>query len=1014
MPDEALESLDREKRLDEAVTAFLEAQESGQRPLRQDWLARYPEVAAGLEQFFADQDEVNRLTGPLRTALQGTPPPDDPSAPVSPSAIATPPEGYELLHVLGQGGMGLVYKARQKSAGRLVALKLIRADRLTSDADVQRFRNEAEAAAQLDHPHIVPVYEVGARTGHFFFSMKLIEGGGLDEQLDRFRDDPQKAAQLVALVARAVHHAHQRGILHRDLKPSNILLDREGQPHVSDFGLAKRIEADASLTQTGAILGTPQYMAPEQTRSQKGAVTTATDVYGLGTVLYALLTGRPPFQGETVLETLEQVREREPESPRRINTKVDRDLETICLKCLQKEPARRYGSAEAVAEDLERWLRGEPVVARPPGWTERLGRWMRRHKAAVWTASLLTLVLMIVGVVNVLWWVQQHTEAVKKQAAAETEARAALEEAIRLQEGGHWVDALSAARRAEGLLAGSSVSQELQQHVRERRADLEMAKRLLDIPIQIHASGRSYNPAELALTYTKAFREFGIVVAALGHGEAVERILASTIRVQLVAALEDWALALLKFDRDPRKDRELSDEEKKTPTKLLAIARAVDPDPLRNRLRDALERADLAALKELAAAEEAAQLGPTSLYHLGQALWSAGARQEEVALIQRAQQRYPDDFFLNEELAHCYLNMKPPKLAEAVRFYTVAVALHPENPGARLNLGLALTRQRDLDGAIEAFQAAVRLSPAYTYAYNNLGMALRRKGDLDAAIRAYREGVRLRPEVSVTHLNLGSALEAREELGEAAKEYEATIELNPTDWLGYSALGNLRMRTGQFAEALKVLHVGHEKATDNPQGTAEMASQIRACQRLIELEGKLGKILKGEAQPANNTERLELAHMCVQYMKLNLAAARFFHDAFVREPSAAEDLGKQLRYDAACAAALAGCGRGADAGQSDDNERVRMRGDALEWLRADLAAWSKRLDSGKPADREAIRRTLRHWQQDPDFAGVRGPEALAKLPKGERPGWQKLWADVAKMLALTDGKTGPQKNPDVK
>ncbi|HEY7428822.1 MAG TPA: serine/threonine-protein kinase [Gemmataceae bacterium] len=388
MPNEALQSLDREQRLDEAVTAFLEVQESGRQPQREEWLARYPEVAEELEEFFADQDEVDRLTGPLRIALQATPPPDDTPHlgslggaffPLSPSALATPPEGYELLQVLGQGGMGLVYKARQKSADRLVALKLIRTERPTSEADVQRFRNEAEAAAQLDHPHIVPVYEVGARTGHFFFSMKLIEGGGLDGQLERFRDDLPGAARLVAQVARAVHHAHQRGILHRDLKPSNILLDGERQPHVSDFGLAKRIEADGSLTQTGAIVGTPQYMAPEQTSGRKGAVMTATDVYGLGTVLYALLTGRPPFRGETVLETLEQVREREPEPPRRRNAKVDRDLETICLKCLEKEPQQRYGSAQALAEELESWLRGEPIQARRIGWGQRIWRWCRRN-----------------------------------------------------------------------------------------------------------------------------------------------------------------------------------------------------------------------------------------------------------------------------------------------------------------------------------------------------------------------------------------------------------------------------------------------------------------------------------------------------------------------------------------------------------------------------------------------------------------------------------------------------------
>jgi WD40 repeat protein/tRNA A-37 threonylcarbamoyl transferase component Bud32 len=420
MPDKTLETLDREQRLDEAVTAFLEAQEAGSRPHREEWLARYPEVAAELVQYFADQDEVDRLTSPLRAALHLTPqpaPPHGASAPVSPSALAIPPEGYELLRVLGQGGMGLVYKARQKDADRLVALKLIRAERLTSESDVQRFRNEAEAAAQLDHPHIVPVYEVGARTGHFFFSMKLIEGGGLDEQLDRFRDDPHRAARLMVQVARAVHHAHQRGILHRDLKPSNILLDCEGQPHVSDFGLAKRVEGDASLTQSGAILGTPQYMAPEQTQSQKGALTTATDVYGLGTVLYALLTGRPPFHGETVLETLEQVRERDPVPPRRLNTKVDRDLETICARCLQKEPQRRYESAQALAEDLERWLRGHPIQARRIGWWQRIWHWHRRNPflAVLIGLSVGLALTLLIGLMVSTWLITGQRDEIRER-----------------------------------------------------------------------------------------------------------------------------------------------------------------------------------------------------------------------------------------------------------------------------------------------------------------------------------------------------------------------------------------------------------------------------------------------------------------------------------------------------------------------------------------------------------------------------------------------------------------------
>jgi serine/threonine-protein kinase len=298
---------------------------------------------------------------------------------------------YELVEEIGRGGMGVIYKARQKSLNRLVALKMIRSISPGDAVEVQRLRQEAELIAQLDHPHIVPIHEVGIVQEQLYFTMKLTEGGSLAA----FREDVRAAAQLLVPVARAVHHAHQRGVLHRDLKPSNIVLDEHGQPLVTDFGLAKRLASDSDLTQTGQLVGTPSYMAPEQAEGKRGTVTTATDVYGLGAILYALLTGKPPFRGETVLETLEQVKGQEPESPRRHNPRVDRDLETVCLKCLDKEPERRYGSAAALADDLQRYLDGEPVAACPPSAGYRFQKFARRHKVALVTSGLVVAALLI-------------------------------------------------------------------------------------------------------------------------------------------------------------------------------------------------------------------------------------------------------------------------------------------------------------------------------------------------------------------------------------------------------------------------------------------------------------------------------------------------------------------------------------------------------------------------------------------------------------------------------------------
>lgn len=313
---------------------------------------------------------------------------------------------YLLLEEIAAGGMGVVYRARQVSLGRLVAVKVILKGNLASVAELRRFNTEARAAARLDHPGIVPIYDVGEQDGQPYFSMKLIEGGSLNDQLSRLNADRAAAVRLMVAVARAVQHAHEHGILHRDLKPSNILLDPQGQPHVADFGLAKYVTADdastvESLTQSGSILGTPNYMAPEQAAGQKH-ILPAADIHALGAILYHLLTGRPPFRSESLLDTLEQVRSREPDRPTSINPRVPRDLETVCLKCLRKEPEKRYASAAELADDLERWLRGEPIRARPRGRLERISRWCRRNpvvalQAAV-AAGLLAAVVLLLAV----------------------------------------------------------------------------------------------------------------------------------------------------------------------------------------------------------------------------------------------------------------------------------------------------------------------------------------------------------------------------------------------------------------------------------------------------------------------------------------------------------------------------------------------------------------------------------------------------------------------------------------
>jgi serine/threonine protein kinase/Flp pilus assembly protein TadD len=299
---------------------------------------------------------------------------------------------YELLEQIGRGGQGVVFRARQKSLNRIVALKVIGSGHWATEAHLKRFRLEAEAAASLEHPGIVPIHEVGERDGSCYFSMKFVEGGQLDEVTKREPMPIRRAVEFIAKVARTVHYAHEHGILHRDIKPGNILLDAKGEPHLTDFGLARLVESESTVTRTMEVLGTPSYMAPEQAVGNNAAVGSATDVYGLGAVLYQLLTGQPPFAGGTTYETIKLLLDTEPRQPRLLNPKIDRDLSTICLKCLEKDPKRRYASALALAEDLECWLKHEPIQARRTGIFARGRKWVRRNPtSALLTASLVAL-----------------------------------------------------------------------------------------------------------------------------------------------------------------------------------------------------------------------------------------------------------------------------------------------------------------------------------------------------------------------------------------------------------------------------------------------------------------------------------------------------------------------------------------------------------------------------------------------------------------------------------------------
>lgn len=434
MAHDPQESADRDQRINQIIAAFLDAERSGQAPNREALLQQHPDLAKELQSFFADKDHFEKMAEPMApapglaggsSAPQGqsadapTLPPSSRAGDLASAALAlattegsgAPDEAvigdtvryfgdYELVAEIARGGMGVVYKARQVRLNRPVALKMILAGQLASSTDVQRFYAEAQTAANLQHPNIVAIHEVGEHKGQHYFSMDFVEGKSLAALTREHPLTPTRAAAIVKTVAEAIHFAHQKGVLHRDLKPANVLIDAAGQPRVTDFGLAKRIDGASNLTATGAVLGTPSYMPPEQASADRGAVGPATDVYSLGAVLYELVTGRPPFQGPTPMDILLQVLSDDPVSPRQLQPKLPRNLETICLKCLQKESQKRYATALDLAEDLRRFLAGEPILARPAGNLERAVKWVKRRPAlAALVAVSCVAVVSLAGVI---------------------------------------------------------------------------------------------------------------------------------------------------------------------------------------------------------------------------------------------------------------------------------------------------------------------------------------------------------------------------------------------------------------------------------------------------------------------------------------------------------------------------------------------------------------------------------------------------------------------------------------
>jgi serine/threonine-protein kinase len=752
-------------------------------------------------------------------------------------------------------------------------------------------------------------------------------------------------------------------------------------------------------------------MSPEQALARHGLVDHRTDVYGLGATLYELLTLTPAVDGADKQEMLRQIAFEDPTPPRKLDKAIPAELETIALKCLAKNPSERYATAGELADDLRRFLADRTIKAKPPSLPQKAVKWARRHQPLVRAAAVIALILA-----GSLGWIIRDWQARRTEAEGRvTEALAEAEP--KLREGDpHDPALISAARKAEAQLAGGLLRKEARHRVEQLLADLTMLEKLeLASLMRAEIKDEHFDESATDPAYAQAFREYGIDVEMLGVPEAAAPIRTRAIRLHLAAALDDWAYA--------RKAAKKTDWQR-----LLAIAREVDPDPWRCALRDAWASGRPGDLEKVLVSAPVPELSPTTLALVGTLFKEArgSVAQVAVTVLRAGQQRYPADLGINKSLAEILaFNMEPPQSEEAIRFFQAALALRPQSPGVHGDLGLALAGRGKLAEAEAAFRKATELKPDLAAAYSNLGSALKQQGKLAEAEAAYRKAIALKPDDTQAYTNLGRALYDQGKVAEAEAAFRKAIELNPDCADAHNNLGAILCDDlGKPAEAEAAfrkaieLKPGYAMAHSNlgialthqgkvAEAEAAFRKAIELDPQLVQLDAKLAQILAGNAQPADAAERLKLAELCALYKLLPVAAVRFYEEAFAAQPALTDDLRSGNRYNAACAAALAGCGQGQDASALGDEERTRLRRQALGWLRADLTAWGQQLDQDPNQARPLVVGKMRHWQGDPDFAGVRGPEALARLPAAERPEWQALWQDVAALLQRADAVKAP-------
>jgi serine/threonine protein kinase/Tfp pilus assembly protein PilF len=1076
--------------LGQLAEEFLARFRLGERPAPTEYADRHPEMAQQILELFPALVTMEDVRPVQPTGAD--------AGAVRPDVAAPWRLGeYRIVREIGRGGMGVVYEAEQESLSRRVALKVLAPGSLGDATQVERFQREARAAARLHHTNIVPVFAVGEESGTHYYVMQYIEGRPLDEVLEELRrlrgnaeqgagepterassasesppgdgvasrspetgssnatpaagsssllSDPQRpftksVAHLGIQVADALEYAAGQGVLHRDVKPSNLLLDVWGAVWLTDFGLAKAT-GTADLTRTGDLFGTLRYLAPERFSGRADA---RSDVYALGLTLYEILALRPAFAGHDQAELARQIATDEPPRLDRLNPQLPRDLVTVVHKAMAKDPADRYQTAGALAEDLRRFLDDRSIAARRPSLPELAWRWCRRNPStAALVAAVLALAVMAAG--GGLWLARQQAE---RQGRAREAVEEALAQVPGLRRQGRWPEATAVLAQGRSRLDETN-SDDLRRRLERAEADIELAAKLEQIRLTPAIEGGRINYQAMAGAYSGAFEHAGLDIGG-DEEHAAAQIHDSDLRPQLVMALDHWALVA----------DELGDSELRA--RLLRLARLADPDAeWGDRVRDPDVWMDRERLRRLAEkAQDQFSQGasgaepPTPLVVL---LAMKLGKQEGDAepLLRAAQRKHPEEFWLNYALGEVLRDRKP---AEAVSYYLAALASRPSVGVVHFQVASALQRQGQVDEAISVYRRAIELEPQAAHYHHDFGMCLQDKGRLDEAMAEYRRAGQLSPQApephnglglclqsmgefdkamaeyrhalalgprfGLAHVNLGSCMQAKGQLDEALAEYRRALhvdpnlamahynigvilrtqgrdeeaiaafgraaQLYPAGAAGNEALADGLLRRGHIAEARTAAQRGLDLLPPNEPRRQALQQILEKAERMLALDARLPALLLAKQRPSDAAEQLDGARLCRDCGR-PYAAARLYAAAFAARPELADDPGN--RYDAAGAAARAAAESGSGEARLGEPERAGLRRQALDWLRADLGQRAKLLQDGK-----AVGWALLFWQTDPALAAVRDRAPLEKLPDDERQEWQRLWADVTLLLA---------------